>query len=101
MRKMRLSFNTPLLLLLFCRGVAGFTTPQLLRKQQPQLLFQSSRSEEYGFEELKSLDSRLSILEENAPDLLGSFYESKLKSFSVKPGSAEVCTNHVVTIAYH
>lgn len=89
---MRRSFNA---LLLFCSGVAGFTTtPPPCRKQ---LLFQSSSSseEEYGFKELKSLDARLAILEENAPDLLGSFYESKLKSFSVKPGSVEVRTNTI------
>jgi hypothetical protein len=41
----------------------------------------------YGFEELRSLDSRLSALEQGAPQVLAGFYEPHLKSFSIKPGS--------------
>lgn len=43
------------------------------------------------FEELQSLESRLEVLERGAPSALTSFYEPSLKSFSIKPGSVEVC----------
>jgi hypothetical protein len=42
---------------------------------------------EFGFDELRSLESRLDKLDQNAPDLLGNFYEHHLKSFSILPGS--------------
>jgi len=42
----------------------------------------------YSFEEIKAVESRLEQIERNAPDLLSSFYEPHLKSFSVRPGSA-------------
>jgi hypothetical protein len=47
-------------------------------------------NEDFGFEEIQSIDSRLDNLELDAPDVLGSFYEPHLKSFSIKPGSVEV-----------
>eukprot|EP00977_Amphora_coffeiformis_P016559 scaffold5158_cov153-Amphora_coffeaeformis.AAC.8 len=43
----------------------------------------------YDFEKLSSLKKRLEVLEEAAPELLSSFYEPRLKSFSVKPGGAQ------------
>ena len=42
----------------------------------------------FSFDETKSLESRLSNLEREAPTLLSSFYEPHLKSFSVVPGSS-------------
>jgi hypothetical protein len=47
-------------------------------------------NEDYGFEEIQSIDSRLASLEVDGPDVLSSFYEPHLKSFSIKPGSVEV-----------
>jgi hypothetical protein len=41
----------------------------------------------FSFEEKKSLESRLATLEREAPVLLSSFYEPRLRSFSVVPGS--------------
>ena len=48
---------------------------------------------ETKFDKLKSFDSRLSSLERAAPSMLEGFYEKHLKSFSVKPGSAEVSSS--------
>jgi len=42
----------------------------------------------FSFDETKSLESRLSNLEREAPTLLSSFYEPHLKSFSVVPGGS-------------
>ena len=43
----------------------------------------------YDFEKLSSLKKRLEVLEEASSELLSSFYEPRLKSFSVKPGGAQ------------
>ena len=50
----------------------------------------------YQFEMIRSLDSRLEKLEVAAPDILGSFYEPHLKSFSVVPGSVNVSVPRVL-----
>mmetsp|Transcript_364 Transcript_364/g.527 ORF Transcript_364/g.527 Transcript_364/m.527 type:complete len:764 (+) Transcript_364:74-2365(+) len=42
------------------------------------------------FESLRALDSRLGALEMNAPELLKSFYEPQLKSFSIQPGGLNI-----------
>jgi hypothetical protein len=39
---------------------------------------------------MRSLDSRLAILQRSAPAALEGFYEPHLKSFSVSPGSVSV-----------
>jgi hypothetical protein len=41
----------------------------------------------FTFDEIKSIESRLEIIEREAPDLLVAYYEPHLRSFSVKPGS--------------
>ncbi|KAL3823170.1 hypothetical protein ACHAXA_010054 [Cyclostephanos tholiformis] len=45
------------------------------------------RGGRFTYDDMKSLESRLSIVEVEAPSLLASFYESRLLSFSVVPGS--------------
>lgn len=41
----------------------------------------------YDFDKMSSLVKRLDAIEFSAPDILMGFYEPRLKSFSVKPGS--------------
>ena len=43
----------------------------------------------FTFDEIKSIESRLEIIEREAPDLLVAYYEPHLRSFSVKPGSTD------------
>jgi hypothetical protein len=43
----------------------------------------------FTFDEIKSIESRLEIIERDAPDLLVAYYEPHLRSFSVKPGSTD------------
>jgi hypothetical protein len=76
-------------LCLFLLGsVSAFVVPHSTTRR-PSLL-RSDVVEKYGFAQIKSLDSRLANLEQSAPDVMGSFYEHHLKSFSVRPGSASV-----------
>lgn len=44
----------------------------------------------FSFDQMKSVESRLGILEREAPVMLAAFYEPHLKSFSVRPGSVQV-----------
>jgi hypothetical protein len=67
--------------------VATAFVPTTVHRPRPGV---ARHAEKYSFEELRSLDSRLEKLEQNAPDVLGGFYESHLKSFSIVPGSAAV-----------
>lgn len=57
-------------------------------------------NEDFGFEEIQSIDSRLASMEVDAPDVLGSFYEPHLKSFSIKPGSVGVSASAVAKLSY-
>jgi len=43
----------------------------------------------FSFDQMKSVESRLGILEREAPGMLAAFYEPHLKSFSVRPGSVQ------------
>lgn len=49
----------------------------------------------YSFEEMKSMETRLENLQREAPELLCGFYESHLKSFSVRPGAVTVSSRTV------
>jgi hypothetical protein len=75
-------------LCLFLLGSVSAFVPHSTTRR-PSLL-RSDVVEKYEFAQIKSLDSRLANLEQNAPDVLGSFYEPHLKSFSVRPGSVTV-----------
>lgn len=44
----------------------------------------------FNHDQLKDVDSRLSVLEQGAPASLTGFYEPALKSFSVKPGADRI-----------
>lgn len=44
----------------------------------------------YSFEDMKLMETRLGNLQREAPELLCGFYESHLKSFSVRPGAVTV-----------
>ena len=44
----------------------------------------------FSFDEMKAMEARLGNIEKEAPDMLTSFYEPHLKSFSVRPGSVQV-----------
>ena len=49
----------------------------------------------YSFDQMKSMESRLNNLQREAPELLCGFYESHLKSFSVRPGAVTVSRYHL------
>ena len=43
----------------------------------------------YNFDKMLGLVKRLDVLESTAPETMIGFYEPRLKSFSVKPGTTE------------
>ena len=49
----------------------------------------SSSAQYFSFDKMKAIESRLIKIEKEAPDILTTFYEPHLKSFSVRPGSAQ------------
>jgi hypothetical protein len=70
--------------------VAGFVSSTKTRVQHSgELKLKSGTSDDLNFEEMLALTKRLDDLESSAPDIMLSFYEPHLKSFSVKPGSGD------------
>lgn len=75
---------------LLALNAVGAFVPTFTNHHRQITRYATVAKEIYGFEEIQSLDSRLETLEQDAPDVLGCFYEPHLKSFSIKPGSVEV-----------
>jgi hypothetical protein len=95
---MRDHFHVSQFILLFltlsnCQLFVRAFVQQSAFSRQPR--FQSlqiftSQSNEFGFEQIRSLDGRLEKLELISPDILNGFYEPDLKSFSLIPGTVQV-----------
>ena len=60
----------------------------LLPRLYPSLQLHLTKADDFTFDRMKNLDSRLETIEDVAPDFLLDYWEPNLKSFSIKPGTA-------------
>jgi hypothetical protein len=77
--------SSPILSLLL-----SFWTATTCTQLTSAFAFSSSVPLKFNHDQLKDVDSRLSVLEQGAPASLTGFYEPALKSFSVKPGAERI-----------
>jgi len=74
------------LLLTICSIDAFSFSPIILSKEKVRAVTILQAEKVDNFDGLQSLETRLGALEINAPEILRSFYEPQLKSFSIQPG---------------